>query len=89
MTMTQQINDVADAIARYVVSTCAPQHSIETLPREDSLVELGIMDSYAVIELVGFIEQTWNIRIEDDELTKEKMGSVHKMARLIISKRVG
>ena len=51
-----------------------------------SLYELGLLDSMGVIELVEFLENEFNIRIEDEEITYEKMGSINKMTELIISK---
>ena len=39
-----------------------------------------------VIELVEFLENEFNIRIEDHEITYEKMGSINKMILLIKSK---
>jgi acyl carrier protein len=50
-------------------------------------VELGFLDSYAVVELVEFLEKNWNIAILNEEITREKMGSLNKMATLILQKR--
>ena len=53
------------------------------IPLNESLIEIGILDSYGIIELIEFIESTWAIVIEDDEITKEKFGSINKMTQLI------
>ena len=53
------------------------------LPHDESLHELGILDSFAVVELVEHIENRWSIRIYDTDITKERFGSVNKMARVI------
>ena len=50
---------------------------------DKSLVELGYLDSFGIIDTVSFIENKWKIKIEDDELTKEKFGSLNKMIDLI------
>ncbi len=42
---------------------------------------------YAVVELVEFLEKNWNIAILNEEITREKMGSLNKMAALILQKR--
>ena len=44
------------------------------------------MDSFGVIDTVTFIENKWKIKIEDEELTKEKFGSINKMVNLICHK---
>jgi acyl carrier protein len=56
------------------------------LPLAESLYELGILDSFGVVETVDFIEKNWAIRILDAEITVEKFGSLNKMARLISEK---
>ena len=56
------------------------------VPLEESLMELGILDSFGVVELVSYIEGHWSIQILDSEITKEKFGGINKMASLIASK---
>ena len=80
---------VADAIAGYVISHHDSTFDKESLPREKSLLELGIIDSYGVIELVEYLEETWDITIDDSDLTKDKMGSITKMATLVVGKLAG
>ncbi|MGA1989381.1 MAG: acyl carrier protein [Candidatus Sulfotelmatobacter sp.] len=40
------------------------------------LLESGIIDSLGVLDVVGFLEQTFNIRVDDDDLTPENFGNV-------------
>ena len=49
-------------------------------------LENGILDSTGVLELVGFLEEKFGIRVEDDELVPENMNSLEKVA-LYISKK--
>ena len=39
-----------------------------------SLVELGYLDSFAVIDLITFIEKEWSIVLENEDITREKNG---------------
>lgn len=50
------------------------------LPLDRSLIEEGILDSYAIIELVSYLEKEFRIVIPDDDITKENLGSINKMA---------
>ena len=59
---------------------------ISQIPLDQSLLATGVLDSFGIIELVEFIESNWDITIEDNEFTLEKMGSVKKMIDLIITK---
>ena len=56
------------------------------LPLDESLLEIGVMDSFGVIELVDFIETHWGIEIADSELTVERFGGINKMSALIKEK---
>jgi acyl carrier protein len=64
-----------------------PQFSkIKNIPLNKSLVELGYMDSFGVIDVITYIEKKWKIKINDDEITKELFGSINKMTELVFSK---
>lgn len=56
------------------------------LPLDKSLVEIGLMDSFGVIDTITFLEKKYNISIEDDEISKEKFGSFNKMVNLTYQK---
>ena len=58
----------------------------KNLPLNKSLLELGYLDSFGVIDLVSFIEKKYKIKVENDELSKEKFGSMNKMVNLIFEK---
>ena len=61
---------------------------MKELPTEESLVELGYMDSFGVIDVVTYLENKWKVKIDDAEISKEKFGSISKMANLIFTKTV-
>ncbi len=56
---------------------------------EDSFQEKGIVDSTGVLEMVGFIQKSFNIAIEDWELTPENLDSVSSIVTFISRKRAG
>lgn len=55
----------------------------------DSLLEKGVIDSVAMVELVSFIEQTFEVRIHDEELMPENFDSLAAIGAFITSKRNG
>ena len=44
------------------------------------------MDSFGVIDIVTFLEGNYSIKIKDEEITKERFGSINKMAKLVREK---
>jgi acyl carrier protein len=53
----------------------------------DSLVGRGIVDSMGVVELLTFVQNEFDITIEDDEVTEDSFGSLWLIARCIHRKR--
>ena len=53
----------------------------------DSLLEKGIIDSTGVLELVGYLETTYGVTIEDEDLVPENLDSINRIARFVESKR--
>ena len=54
---------------------------------EDSFLELGIIDSTGILELVGFLEEKFRFSVKDDELVPENLDSVDNVVRYIEKKR--
>ncbi len=74
---------IQDALIKYVIENHPSTYTCESLPRDKSLVELGVMDSYGVVELVCFIETNWPISVADDEITMENMAGIDRMTTFI------
>ena len=78
--------EIVEQLLNYIYSTNPVAEECRPLPLEESLLELGILDSFGVVELVSYIEGHWSIQILDSEITKEEFGGINKMARLIAKK---
>jgi len=52
----------------------------------DSLLQLGIIDSTGVLELVAFLEQKFGIKVDDEELVPANLDSIHDLVRFIDTK---
>ncbi len=55
----------------------------ETLKDDTSFMEEGIIDSTGILELVMFIEETYSIKVEDDELVPENMDNLNNIAKYL------
>lgn len=52
----------------------------------DSLLETGILDSTGVLELIEFLEDRYQIVVEDSETVPENLGSIAGLTRYVTSK---
>jgi acyl carrier protein len=53
---------------------------------EEPLIENGVLTSLQTVELVTFLEERFDILIEDEEFDEENFGSVEAIASLVASK---
>ena len=55
----------------------------EVLKDDTSFMEEGIIDSTGILELVFFLEETFGLSVEDDELVPDNMDSLQNIAQFI------
>lgn len=60
---------------------------VKSLEDHTSLLDQGIIDSTGVLEVIGFIEETFGITVEDSELLPENLDSIHGIARYVTNKK--
>ncbi|MGH3012277.1 MAG: acyl carrier protein [Gaiellaceae bacterium] len=53
------------------------------LDRDDSLIEVGVIDSTGVLELIGFIEERYEVEIADEEVLPENLDSIANITRFV------
>jgi acyl carrier protein len=51
-----------------------------------SFLESGIVDSTGILELISFVEETFAIKVKDDELVPENLDSIVNLVQFITSK---
>lgn len=54
---------------------------------DDSLLGKGIIDSTGILSLIAFIEQQFDLRIEDQEIIPDNLDSVNKINAFIERKQ--
>lgn len=57
------------------------------LQDSDSLLERGIIDSTGVLEIVSFLEENYELQVEDEELIPENLDSITNVIDYISRKR--
>lgn len=59
-----------------------------TVEDDLSFLEVGLLDSTGVLELVDFLEQQFEISVEDEELIPENLDSINQICTYLESKGV-
>lgn len=79
--------DALETVKSYVVENFLFGDDHRIGPDTD-FIENGILDSTGVLELIGFLEEKFGIRVEDDEVVPNNMNSLEKIT-LYISRKTG
>ena len=77
--------ELTDQIRRFILDNFIVDGD-GNLGNEVSLLEEGIIDSTGVLELVAFIEETYHIKVQDEELVPENLDSVNNICKFIQNK---
>lgn len=56
---------------------------------DDDLFELGVIDSFGLIELITFLEGEYGVRLSDEELLSPQLSTFNGITNLINSKLRG
>ena len=84
--MSISSKEIEKDLIRYLKNGNPILDKMKDVPLNESLIELGYIDSFGVIDLVTYLENKWKVQIENAEITKEKFGSISKMINLVYSK---
>jgi len=77
---------VESSIRHYILQNLLFTDDETRLLDSVSLLEEGIVDSTGVLELVMFVEETFGLSVEDEEIIPENFDSVERLARYVRSK---
>jgi acyl carrier protein len=79
MTFREQIRD-------YVAANFLFSDNGYPFPDDASFLEEGIVNSTGVLELVMFVEETFNVNVEDQEVVPDNFDSVGQLAAYVRNK---
>jgi acyl carrier protein len=77
--------EYAQEIRNFVLSNFAFGDDV-TFQDDSSFFEKGIIDSTGVLELIVFMESTYGIKIQDEEMIPENLDTVNRAARFVARK---
>lgn len=59
------------------------------LDNADSFMEIGILDSTGIIEVINYIEEEFGIQVEDEEMVPENLDSINNLLAFLRFKKIG
>ncbi len=80
------MKQIEEKVRRFVIDNFLFGQDDGQLENDTSFLQAGIVDSSGVLELVVFIEETYGIKIDDDELIPENLDSINSVSRYVTGK---
>jgi acyl carrier protein len=77
---------IISTIEKYIVNQILKQPN-RKIGAEAALLSSGLIDSFSLMDLALFIEDTFGVRIEDTELNANKFDTLNQLATLIESRK--
>ena len=78
---------VKDKVRGYILENYLFSDDPSTHADGDSFLDKGIIDSTGILEVIYFLEDEFNVSVEDDEMIPENLDSVDNIVAFIGKKQ--
>lgn len=76
------MNTIEDQLAEYITRQVIKRPGYN-LGRDEALISSGLIDSFHLVDLAIFVEETWGVQIADTELSAAVFDTLGQLAELI------
>ena len=76
-------HDIGLAVRRFIGENFLFRDGGDAIAHDQSLLDAGIIDSTGVLELVCFLETTFGIEVQDDEMLPENLDSIRSISSYV------
>jgi len=77
---------ISEKLEKFIFTEIVAKLGKQALKPEEDLLEQGIIDSLGIVKLVSFMEEAFNLTIDDDEILPENFQSLNSIVRLVEQK---
>ncbi len=81
-----QADAIADTLVRFIQDSLLLGKATDVRGLA-SFLEAGIIDSTGVLELVQFIEETWDCKVADEDMVPENLDSLPRLVAFVQKKK--
>lgn len=80
------IEEIMQKLGEHIAKNILKQPN-RVLKPEQVLISSGLIDSFSLVDLALYIEDTFNVRIDDSELNADTFDTLESLAQLIASRQ--
>ena len=74
-------------IRDYILQNFLFTDDASAIALDDSLLDNGIVDSTGMMEIITFLEADLGIKVADEDMTPENLGSINRLAAYVSRRR--
>ena len=79
--------NILQIVRHYILENFLFTDDEAALQDGDSFLEAGIIDSTGVLEIILFIEETFGIKVKDEEMLPENLDSIDNLVAFVQRKQ--
>ena len=80
-------NNIEATLAQFIAEKILKQPS-RTIALAEPLISSGLIDSFHLVDLAIFVEDTFGVRVDDTELNADTFDSLEQLGALIRQRQV-
>ncbi len=78
-------DEIIQKTGAYIASTILKQPN-RVIKTDQPLISSGLIDSFSLVDLALFVEDTFNVHLDDSELNKDVFDTLDQLADLVASR---
>jgi acyl carrier protein len=79
-------SQILQTLSQYITTKILKQPN-RKINADEPLISSGLIDSFSLVDLSLFIEDTFNVRIDDTELNADTFDTLSQLATLILQRK--
>lgn len=77
-------DEIIQKTGAYIAATILKQPN-RVIKADQLLISSGLIDSFSLVDLALFVEDTFNVHLDDSELNKDVFDTLEQLAELVVS----
>ena len=78
----------AEQVRQYILENFLFSTDTSLLGLDESFLERGLIDSTGMLEVILFLEESFGVKVSDNEMVPENLDSVNRIAAFLERKKV-
>jgi acyl carrier protein len=77
---------IATEVEQFIVTEIAQGRGIDSLAHDRDLLADDVIDSLGIVELISFLERSYSVKVDDEDLDPENFRSVDTIVAFVARK---